>query len=283
MANIRSLAATLAQNADIMVRELEKAGCSNYSLNDPEAPMNLPLLGAKGSAAKAEVISAAEKTLRLTYGPLSYLYRYADIVWTVAPYPRQLANLLSKKAYEIGTIRALIKLDIPSMIPLRESVSYSELASKTNVAETLLKRLIRFAITCGFLAEDDNHGVVHNAMSSVLIRDSQSAEGVAWCFEVGFRSSTKIYEALQLDSGDQDIQKTPLSVEYQNGDNYPSLWEVHAAHPNLDKAFHSLMASECSSSLYSVQHIINAFDWTQIKSMVDVCEETPTIYPPLKL
>ncbi|KAJ5377602.1 O-methyltransferase-domain-containing protein [Penicillium cataractarum] len=251
MAQIRALAQKLAASANDLSNELESQGLAEYSFSDPNAPLDLPLLSAPGSIAQAELISAAEELLRLAHGPLTYLNRYQDV------------------AFEIGTIRALIRLGIPSMIPLHERATYPELSRKSGTHEPLLRRMIRFAVVCGFLTERDGR-VGHSAESAIFVKDSRSADGATWTLEVGFRSSGRLYEALQLDPTGEDGKKTAVSVEYHEGHHYPTIWEVHAARPLLSRGFDNLMATQIAQPIFSLQHVLRSFDWKQITSLVDV-------------
>lgn len=255
MDEFRSMASSLAQNAEVLAQELEKTD-HDASLDSPSAPIDLPLLSAQGSAARSEIISAAEKILQVAYGPLSYLYRFGDV------------------AMEIGVLRTVVKLGLPTMIPLESSVSYADLATQTKVSVSVLQRLIRFAITTGVFTETDSgESVKHNAMSSIFVKDLPSADGMAWVLEMGLRSSTKIYEATRLDGTGQDPKKVATSIEYGGGGNeLPSLWEVHAKNPDLDRGFNNVMLSQSISPSYSVKHVVNSFDWTKVKTVVDVCD-----------
>lgn len=94
MAQIRALAQKLAASANSLSDELESRGLGEYSFNNPNSPLDLPLLSAPGSAAQAELISAAEELLRLAHGPLTYLNRYQDVV--SGPYGERHTSALTK-------------------------------------------------------------------------------------------------------------------------------------------------------------------------------------------
>jgi 6-hydroxytryprostatin B O-methyltransferase len=159
------------------------------------------------------------------------------------------------------------------MIPLNERATYAELSRKSGTHEALLRRMIRFAVVCGFLTEHDDR-VGHSAESAIFVKDSRSADGATWTLEVGFRSSSRLYEALQLDPTGEDGTKTAVSVEYREGDHYPTIWEVHAARPPLSRGFDNLMATQIAQPIFSLQHVLHSFDWKQVTSLVDVSYQT---------
>ncbi|PWY92199.1 putative O-methyltransferase [Aspergillus heteromorphus CBS 117.55] len=251
--NIQSLATTLSRNADILASEWNKVGLGEYSLDDERAPVDLPLLSPEGSDAQIAVISAAEQILRLARGPLTHLNNYCLATG------------------EVGTVKALVKLGIPQLIPLGESRSYKQLAEATNVSVALLQRLVRFARVCGFLSEDQDGRVKHNAMSAVFVKDERAANGAIWNLEVPFNASTKMHESLQLDPQGQDPHACAVSVAYQTeGAARPSLWDINERIPGLDQKFHDLMISSSASSLESLEHVVRGGDWENIGSVVDV-------------
>lgn len=149
-------------------------------------------------------------------------------------------------------------------------MSYDELASKLEVSKELLERLIRFAITCGFLAEDESGFVKHNALSSVFLKDERAAEAFAFNYEVNVNASTKIYEALKLSSDGTDPSKVPLSVAFKQENHLPTLWEINGQNPTLGKGFHSLMALSSTQPEQSMEHAATSFDWNKINHLADV-------------
>lgn len=146
---------------------------------------------------------------------------------------------------------------------------YSELSSLVGVKEEPLTRLVRLAIASGFLAED-NGLVKHNAVSSIFKKNPCGVEGIEWSLNTMFGSACKISEALKLDGTCEDNTKTALSVEFAEGSTYRSMWELHAANPTLDKGFHSMLSADLFKESFSVQHLVHAFDWTTIRTLVDV-------------
>ncbi|GKZ23278.1 hypothetical protein AbraIFM66951_003146 [Aspergillus brasiliensis] len=252
MSSLQSLTAILSENSKVLAQELGVFNLDSYTFEDENSPTELPLLSAEGCHAKSEVIAAAEKILRLARGPLGHLQNYAST------------------GVEIGTIRTLAKLEIPSMIPLGGSKTYAELASQSKVSVEVLKRLICFANTCGFLLIDDKGNVRHNSMSSIFVRDQQAAGGASWTMEVYSKASPQMYESLQLSPSGEDPAACAVSLAYQTGNFRPTLWEINAQNPTLDRQFHELMAASCASSIESIEHVVNGYDWKDINSLVDV-------------
>ncbi|RAH85191.1 S-adenosyl-L-methionine-dependent methyltransferase [Aspergillus japonicus CBS 114.51] len=255
MSSLPALARTLEAKIEALVQELAKVNLDRYTFEDEDAPLELPLSSAQGYHAKAEVIEAAEKILRLARGPLGHLQTYATT------------------GLEVGTIQTLIKLKIPSMIPLGTSKSCRELASEANVSVQLLSRMIALASTCGFLAVGANGEVRHNSMSSIFVRDQQAAGGASWTLEIYSRVAPNMYESLQLNTKGDDPAACAVGLAYRDVEDngrLKTLWDVHAQSPTLDRQFHELMAASCASPMESVDHVVNGFDWKCINSLVDV-------------
>ncbi|KAK2874920.1 hypothetical protein FQN49_001941 [Arthroderma sp. PD_2] len=252
MSSLQSLCSALGKNAECLVEELESSGYENYTFENENAPLDLSRLSPRGSIARFEVIRAAEKILRLAKGPTECLLGFGDLF------------------FENGTIKALIDLRVPYMIPLGSSVSYDELAEKTSVSKDLLVRLARFAIIGGFLDEDGKGAVKHNSMSAAFLRRPQAGEGAKWAFNVELAASIPFSESLKLDPYGKQCDTAPLSIAHGNGSSRPTMWSLIEENKEWNTQFHGLMTSECDMTMYSLQHIVTAFDWNLVSVVIDV-------------
>lgn len=87
-----------------------------------------------------------------------------------------------------------------------------------------------------------------------------------------------MYESLQLNPSGEDPVACAVSLAYQTGNFRPTLWEINAQNPTLDRQFHELMTASCASSMESIEHVVNGYDWKDINSLVDV-SSLPLHYP----
>ena len=80
------------------------------------------------------------------------------------------------------SFRAVYHFKIAEAVPLNENISYVELAKKTNLEATNLRRLVRHAMTNHIFKEPSPGYVAHTSSSRLLAEDAQLQ---AW---VGFFS-----------------------------------------------------------------------------------------------
>jgi hypothetical protein len=173
----------------------------------------------------------------------------------------------------MGALRALLNHRIPQLIPLNGSVSFAELSATVGVTEPVLARLIRYAICCGYLAEETPGIVSHNAFSSMMLRDSNVGAGMMHAINVHYPSSVKIFESTKIDPTGSKEDHCAFSVAFaEQGRPLSSFWKYTEAHPDMAKEFHSLMAASAFSSLWSFHHVVSGYDWSQVNHLVDVSE-----------
>ncbi|KAL4903789.1 hypothetical protein BDW74DRAFT_155432 [Aspergillus multicolor] len=251
MCQIQALAAELASNADVLSRELSAQGHELSSLTGSDSPLDYPVMTPEGSAARDAVILAANEIIRLSTGPIGNLVRYCD------------------SAIQSGVIDALIELRVPHIIPVVGSKSYGELAQDTGASEDLLRRLIRLAILGGFLDEHDGL-VKHNSVSSIFVKHPEAASAMRWTLNSTLKMIPNISESITQDGSGSCSRLAPLTLAYRVGDYHPSLWEIIAQQGAAGQGFHDLMAIVQIASDTSLHHLVQAFDWTKIQSLVDV-------------
>jgi 6-hydroxytryprostatin B O-methyltransferase len=177
----------------------------------------------------------------------------------------------------MGTLKALIGLGVPYKIPLGGSASYEKLAGEIGISSTLLTRLIRFAMTTGYFAEDGSGHVKHNSMSSVFVRNPQAGGALQWCLNVELKCAMEFQRSLQIDPMGEQRDKTPLGLAYQNHQGRPTMWSLLEKEDSFRSYFYDLMVTQCRAPMYSLNHILRAFDWNQIGTLVDVSMISPEI------
>lgn len=178
----------------------------------------------------------------------------------------------------MGTIATLLRLSIPDHIPLGSSVSLETLSQLTSIDLDLLTRLIRYAISTGFLTEPEPGLIRHNALSAACTRDPNMRDSALWNVIVGAPGAIKMYESLQLDPTGRDNTKAGLSVAMEErGETRGTMWDYHALHPEDEVRFNNAMASTETVSVHACEHVVRGFDWSQVKTVVDVSHITSTL------
>lgn len=179
--------------------------------------------------------------------------------------------IMDKQGFELGTIATLLRLRIPEHIPIGSAVSLQTLSQLTFIDIDLLTRLIRYAISTGFLTEPEPGLIRHNALSAATARDHNMRDSALWNVIVGAPGGIKMYEALQLDPTGRNNTKTGLSVAMEErGEPRGTMWDYHALHPEDEMRFNNAMASTETVSVHACEHVVRGFDWSKVKTVVDV-------------
>ena len=82
------------------------------------------------------------------------------------------------------SLQAIYKYNIPSKVPLKEEISFTELAAKCELHEPDLRRILRFAMTFHRVFQERNPGYVsHSAASRRLVESSNAMDGFGYQFD----------------------------------------------------------------------------------------------------
>ncbi|GLI72119.1 hypothetical protein PoHVEF18_000287 [Penicillium ochrochloron] len=256
MRTLRESLKHLSRAVDVFAAELDQAGYSDYSFAPDNSPYDLSFLSSRGLASRGEIITAAETIVRLAKGPQESL------------------AVLSEKSVEHGTLQALIQMGIPQKVPLDGSVTYKELAGPAQITPELLQRLVRLAALGGFLLEDATGKVRHTAMSAVFHLDRDVADMTHFMCDVDMRAGTYFYDSIRLDPSGKTASQGPAALALHardyNNETRRTIWEVLENDPVQSARFHSSMTALLASPSHSLKHIVDAMDWSQFPTMVDV-------------
>jgi SAM-dependent methyltransferase len=138
------------------------------------------------------------------------------------------------------------------------ATSIEELAERTGADADALGRLVRFLAVKGVVVETDD-GLALSALGEVLRGDHPSRIR-DWLDLRGFggRLDRTMGELFQAIESGGSVHETVHGRPF---------WEDLAAHPEIGDSFDSLMTAQISPT---VPHILRRFDWSGIRSVVDV-------------
>jgi 6-hydroxytryprostatin B O-methyltransferase len=169
-------------------------------------------------------------------------------------------------------------MGIPQKVPLDGSVTYKELAGPAQITPELLQRLVRLAALGGFLLEDATGKVRHTAMSAVFHLDRDVADMTHFMCDVDMRAGTYFYDSIRLDPSGKTASQGPAALALHardyNNETRRTIWEVLENDPVQSARFHSSMTALLASPSHSLKHIVDAMDWSQFPTMVDVRYES---------
>lgn len=174
------------------------------------------------------------------------------------------------QSLDIGTVRALVRLNIPGEIPLNEDIAVEELASKVSVTPKTLTRLLSYAETLGlFLFTSPDRSRVSHTGFSVSLTKGVYAELATWDVTIPPAASLELSTALQNFGSCDGPENAPFKIGLNTEDNF---YQWHANNPKYGDLFHKGMASEQQDPRTSPQHIVRAYNWERFnqKVIVDV-------------
>jgi hypothetical protein len=93
-------------------------------------------------------------------------------------------------------VAAINRWGLAKLVPLEGDISYEDLSKKTGVSESVLRRILRHAITSRLFFER-NGKVAHTPTSRLLVEDLNPAAFVDLHTEVAFKSLAHTVDALQ--------------------------------------------------------------------------------------
>jgi hypothetical protein len=165
-------------------------------------------------------------------------------------------------------------LKIPELVPLTGTITYSDLAEKSKIGESVLKNMIRLVVPAvGFFSEPLSGHVGHSATSAIFVRNP----GVAAAFQFASmsipQSAINLYEALLVDPSGQDQNASAFRVTHSNPDGDPeSIWDRLKRIPEENKWFMTTMKLFAKRPTYDAVHLVNGYDWSALqgKTVVDV-------------
>ena len=143
-----------------------------------------------------------------------------------------------------------------------------------SVSPELLQRLVRLAALAGFLVEDESGAIRHSAMSAVFLRDPGMGDTARLMFDVDVRTYSRFGDSIRLDPTGLKIREGPTALAFESGvdgqDNRPTIWEIMERDPIQRNRFHSMMQTLGGFPSHLLKHVLSAFDWDEIGTLVDV-------------
>lgn len=158
---------------------------------------------------------------------------------------------------------------LAEVVPTEKSISFAEVASTTGLAEPLVTRILRFAVTYRVFCEPTPGYIAHN-VSSLALRDNleQVTDWLDMTFVEWAPAATRTVDALRLYPGSQETNESGFSLAHRN----ENIFDFLAKRPLRAKIFGSAMASLSAGETHKIEHLCRNYDWNALgsKTLVDV-------------
>ncbi|WZH40774.1 O-methyltransferase-domain-containing protein [Fusarium acuminatum] len=247
---ITELATAVSSAAQELERQLESQGLPrpSFQADGPTyvVPKNAPKAAHEARVATAE---AAFKLFNLVSGP------------------SELLPNITASYHTIFALQWLHHFDIFSHIPLDATVSYEELAIKSNVPESLLKGVARMAMTNNILAEPATGYVTHTANSAMFLKFPNTRDWASYMFTASIPTAAAMVTATEKWPGSVKKTETAYNVAFHH--DLP-FFDHLSQSPVLTKQFSGYMKSVTDGQGMDLSHLVHGFHWASLpdKSLV---------------
>lgn len=174
-------------------------------------------------------------------------------------------------------LEAIERFGIIDAVPLDGDTSYSEIASKTRLSESQVRRILRHAMTRNIFAEPRPGYIVHTAFSAVLVKMPSLRAWVGHNIDDESRASVRMSDAIEKWGESQDPTESGFNLAFNLGkeSNVFGFFENDGEGEKKGwRARRFGLAMECmsASGLHDVSHVHRGFDWGAIgkATIVDV-------------
>ncbi|KAG8629825.1 hypothetical protein KVT40_001444 [Elsinoe batatas] len=238
---------------------------------EPGGPMSFPSAPVEVARARSELAMAARKLHYLALWPAE------SIIWNTAIAPTDAASL-----------HWLVHFGIFDAVPLKGTISFDDLATKSNVERTELERIARYAMTNNWLREPVPGQVAHSSTSYLAATDSSCRGQLQYQLEINFPSTARLVESAEHRRKHHD-DTTAFNVTFNTKKN-SAMWA--AENRQWAAAYAEYMKTFVRSGAFNVKHLVQGYDWEGLGAahVVDVggntgaiCTALAQAYPRLRL
>ena len=158
-------------------------------------------------------------------------------------------------------MQAITRFQIATAFPIHGDAPFSEIAKACGLDESILRRILRHAMTKNIFRESRKGIVSHTAVSKLLAEDQQMHDWVGASTDELWQGAAQTVNALIKYSGSQEPNQTGFALA---NNTEKSIYEVFGQHPDRAKRFGNAMASFASGTGYELEHLVKGFDWSSI-------------------
>ena len=235
------LAKIISESTALFEDYLQRTGVPTPSLGI-DAPKKLATTkDVDAEAARIQVIAAANELSDLLKGP---------------------AELIRHDWTEHASLRLILRLNIPSLVPVGSEVSFLDIASKTGLPELDIRRILRHAMCRHIFVEPRKDYVAHTAISRLLAEDDHQRAIASTIANVMEPSLVHTTDTMEKYPGSEEITGTGFS-HAMNREKSKSMWETFTENPEMGRQFGVFISEKASND-----SLLTGVDWKGV--VVDI-------------
>ncbi|PYH29219.1 O-methyltransferase [Aspergillus neoniger CBS 115656] len=179
--------------------------------------------------------------------------------------PAQVVRELCWSTIDLAVQQVLYHFSIPTLIPLKSSISYATLSSQTNLPERTLRLLLRQSFLNDIFHEPEPDHVAHTAPSAALVMNAPFYDWFGHSVEEVFPASAKLSEALTRcsRSGIEEgrAEDSAFSLAIGGGE---SVFEFFEKRPDKQRRFRGAMEAVGMDGGHDLGFVVGGFDWGKL-------------------
>ncbi|KAL8734016.1 MAG: hypothetical protein Q9166_001777 [cf. Caloplaca sp. 2 TL-2023] len=157
------------------------------------------------------------------------------------------------------SLHAIYAFKIAEAVPLSGSTTYSDIATKTLLSESLVRRFLRPAMTSHIFASPGPDTVTHTASSRLFVTFPDFRDGVGLQVDEQAPVAARTTEAVSIygDSGEPNETAFALTNEMP-------IFQVLGTKPERGRRFGAAMRCYTKGEGYDLRHLVEGYDWKSI-------------------
>lgn len=162
------------------------------------------------------------------------------------------------------SLHFIYRYGIAKAFPTDSTISFQDLAAKTNTPLHDLKRLVRHAaVTSRIFYEPRKNILAHTAASSLLATDPATQAWTGMTLEEFWPAASRTVDAMVKWPHSQEPTHTGLSIIHGEEKH---LFQIVTSDSQRAKRFGAAMASLSSGEGFEIDHLVDGYNWAQFAS-----------------
>ncbi|KAL9600846.1 MAG: hypothetical protein Q9219_002888 [cf. Caloplaca sp. 3 TL-2023] len=154
-------------------------------------------------------------------------------------------------------LRAIYSFKIAEAVPLEGSTTYAAIAEKTSISESLVRRILRQAMSSHIFSSPSPGIVAHTASSRLFVTESDFRDAIGLQVDEQGPASARVVDAIRQFGETGEPHHTAFALQYGK-----SAFELLSSEPERGRRFGSAMRHWTKGSEYGVEHLVRGYDWS---------------------
>ncbi|ROV99193.1 hypothetical protein VPNG_08247 [Cytospora leucostoma] len=156
--------------------------------------------------------------------------------------------------------QAVTRFGLARNLPVGSETTFSEMAASSGLAESDVRKLVRYAVSQKIFEEPRPGVISHSAASRLLAEDSGVHDFVATCSDELWQAAAQTCNAMARFPGSEEPTETGFSLA--NNTN-KSMYEFLSDYPERSSRFANMMKSFTEGRPFDLKYVTDFYPWEQ--------------------